>query len=177
MKRIFLSAGHSDTDPGAVAFGRTESAIVSEFRDLVAAYLEAAKIPYARDRRAGGSLNLPLKDAVKMIQAEDLAIEFHLNAASETATGVETLSAPKDYAFCTKLCEVIANRLHIRNRGAKPENSGQHSRLAFVQAGGIICELFFLTNKSDLALYDASKEKLASDIADLLAAEYQKCRG
>ena len=156
MKRIFLSAGHSDAGPGAVANGKTEAAIAREFRDLVADALELEKIPYARDR-SESVLNLPLKDAVKMIQAEDLAIEFHLNAASETATGVETLSAPKDYAFCTKLCEVIANRLHIRNRGAKPENSGQHSRLAFVQAGGIICELFFLTNKDDLARYEASK--------------------
>lgn len=171
-KRIFLSAGHGGSDPGATAFGRTEASIVLEFRDLVAHYLNEAKAPFERDGKRGESV--PLRDAVKMIRKTDLAVEFHLNAASPSATGVETLSHPKDYAFCRKLCDVIASRLKIRNRGAKPENSGQHSRLAFVQAGGIICELFFLTNKDDIAAYDAVKWLLAKEVALCLIEESKK---
>lgn len=168
MKRIFISAGHSDADPGAVANGRTEAAIVLEFRDLVAEKLEKAGVAFSRDSNANGR-NMPLRDAVKMIGAGDLAVEFHLNAAaSSSASGVETLSAAKDYVFCGELCAAISKFLGIKNRGAKPENSGQHSRLAFVQAGGIIVELFFLTNRNDLAAYDAAKNDLADVVAGLL---------
>ncbi len=34
-KSLFISAGHSDTDPGAAANGITEADIVLEFRDMV----------------------------------------------------------------------------------------------------------------------------------------------
>lgn len=168
MKRIFISAGHSDTDPGAVANGRTESAIVLEFRDLVAERLENTGVSFSRDSNANGR-NMPLRDAVKMINSGYLSVEFHLNAASSiSASGVETLSAPKDYVFCGELCAAISKCLGIKNRGAKPENSGQHSRLAFVQAGGIIVELFFITNANDLAAYDAAKHDLADVVSGIL---------
>lgn len=173
QRLIFLSAGHGGADPGATAFGRTEAAIVLEFRDLVAHYLEEFKVPYSRDGRRGE--NKPLRDAVKMFHKTDLAVEFHLNAAATpSASGVETLSAPKDYAFCKTLCEVIAKRLKIKNRGAKPENSGQHSRLAFVQAGGIICEIFFITNKQELDTYDSVKWLLAKEVALALIEESKR---
>lgn len=170
--RVFISAGHGAGDPGATAQGRTEAGIVLEFRDMVAHYLNDFSIPFARDGARGE--NLALRDSVKMFNFDDLAIEFHLNAASSQASGVETLSAPKDYAFCTKLCNVIALRLNTKNRGAKPENSGQHSRLAFVKAGGIICELFFITSLSDLAAYDEVKWLLARDVAELIKSEFVK---
>lgn len=170
--RIFISAGHGGGDSGAVANGRKEADIALEFRDLVAHYLNEMGVPFSRDGNSG--YNLPLRDAVKMVKADDLAIEFHLNAAGPQASGVETLSKPKDYAFCKELCQVIADRLNTKNRGAKPENSGQHSRLAFVQAGGIICELFFITSKSDLAAYDAVKWLLAKDVAHALAKEFKQ---
>ena len=61
--------------------------------------------------------------------------------------------------------------LGIRDRGAKPENAGQHHRLAFVRSGGIIVELFFLTNPSDMAAYDARKWMAAREVAAVLAGE------
>ena len=163
MRKIFLSAGHDNSAPGAVANGFTEAQIVTEFRNLVLFYIPQA------GSDGTGSVNLPLREAVKAFKPSDFALEFHLNAAaSPTATGVETLSAPKDYAFCKKLTSLVASTLGITDRGAKPENSGQHSRLAFVQAGGIIVELFFLTNKTDLGKYFAKKEVLAKEVAKLI---------
>ena len=61
--------------------------------------------------------------------------------------------------------------LGIKNRGAKPEVSGQHSRLGFVQAGGLIVELFFITNPDDMAAYQAKKWLVGKAIADVLIAE------
>lgn len=170
MKRIFISAGHGAGDPGAVSGKRTEAAIVLELRDLVAHYLEAAGVAFARDGDKGE--NKALRDAVKMIKTGDVAVEFHLNAAgSAAATGVETLSAEKHKQFGARLCAAIAKRLKISNRGAKGESSGQHSRLAFVQAGGVVVELFFLTNPKNLAAYDDTKWLLAKEVAALLIEE------
>ncbi len=60
-------------------------------------------------------------------------------------------------------------RVFWPNRGAKPEGSGQHSRLAFVSdGGGVILELFFLTSVSDLAAYQERKRALAVEVARVL---------
>ncbi len=60
-------------------------------------------------------------------------------------------------------------RLGIANRGAKGEASGQHSRLAYIsQGGGILVELFFLTNKHDLAAYIANRRRCVEAVGDVL---------
>lgn len=170
MKSVFVSAGHSNTDPGAVANGRREADIVLEFRNMVAFYLEREDVPFAMDGR--GLVNQPLASAAKDARKHWIAVEFHCNAAATNrATGVETLSGSKDYPLARKICEAIATQLGIKNRGAKPENSGQHSRLAFVQAGGIIVELFFITNPQDLKQYDARKWLAAREVARILTEE------
>lgn len=170
MKSIFVSAGHSGTDPGAVAFRRKEADIAVEFRNLVSFYLLRAGVPHELDGE--GTENLPLREAVVKARKHPIGVEFHCNAAAAAAaTGVECLSAPKDTALSTKICKALADSLGIRNRGAKPENAGQHHRLAFVQAGGIIVELFFITNAADLAAYDAKKWLAAEAVSEVLIAE------
>lgn len=166
MSAIFVSAGHSNTDSGAAANGRKEADIAVEFRNMVSLYLEREHVPHFTDGK--GAENWPLAKAAKEAKAYDIAVEFHCNAGDPRASGVETLSAPKDFVLAGKLCHSIATMLGIKNRGAKPENSGQHKKLAFVQAGGIIVELFFITNKQDLAAYEAKKWIVAREVATIL---------
>lgn len=169
---ILISAGHSDSDPGAIAFGRREADIATEFRTILVKCLADLGIQAETDGK--GRENLPLREAVKLAKGKDIAIEIHLNAsANATASGVETLSAPDDMQLGAKLCAAVSKSLNIRNRGAKPENSGQHHRLAFVQAGGIILELFFLTNPNDLAAYDGRKWPLARAVAKVIEDAYR----
>lgn len=169
MKTIYLSAGHSNSDPGAVAFGRREADIAVAMRNMVAFYLMREGFNPGLD--GAGTENLPLSTAAKQARAYDIAVEFHCNAAANpAATGVECLSAPKDAVLAGQLCEAVAGALKIRNRGAKPENAGQHHRLAFVQAGGLILELFFITNRDDLAAWDARCWLAARDVAGVLAS-------
>lgn len=169
-KTVFLSAGHSDTDPGAIAHGRREADIAVEFRNMVSFYLSRAGVAHHLD--GAGTANLPLKEAARMASKHDIALEFHCNALSNPAIGgTETLSSQGDMLFGSTIAKAVADGLGIKNRGAKPENSGQHSRLAFVQAGGIIVELFFLTNPNDLAAYDARKWLAAKRVAEILIQE------
>ncbi len=163
---MFISAGHSESDPGAVAFGRREADIAVEFRNILSFYLQRDKIPHELD--GFGTVNMPLREVVKRSRKHVLSVEIHCNAGPPTATGVEVLCRQKDFYTGTAICRAIADALQIRNRGVKPEDSGQHKRLAFIEAGGIIVELFFLTNTSDLARYDARKWVAARDVARVL---------
>ncbi|WP_447045346.1 N-acetylmuramoyl-L-alanine amidase [Vreelandella sp. H-I2] len=149
---LFISAGHSDKDPGAVANGYTEANVVLDFRDRLATYL-SDKVFFSQDGKRGQ--NLPLTVAANEALMHDIAVEFHCNAfAKPTATGVETLSAKQHYPLGNALCIALSTALGIPNRGAKGEGSGQHSRLAFIRRGnGVIVELFFLTNPNDLKRY------------------------
>lgn len=175
-KSLFISAGHSDADPGAVGNGHTEASIVLEFRDLLAEALRARGVEFSRDGEWGQ--NLPLSQAWKLAAKHDIAVEFHCNAFHKsTATGVETLSWPGDMELGLRMCKAISTTLGINNRGAKGEASGQHSRLAFVSlGGGIIVELFFISNPADVAAYQRWKLQLAEVLADLLASEVQHDR-
>lgn len=169
MKSVFLSAGHSNTDPGAVAFGRREADIVVEFRNIVSFYLHRANVPHELD--GAGTENMPLREAVIKAARHPIGVEFHCNAGPPAASGVETLSGPGDISLGSRLCHAIAAAFDIRNRGAKPEGAGQHHRLAFVQAGGIIVELFFITNASDVWAYDSRKWLAARAVAEVLIWE------
>lgn len=168
-KSVFVAAGHSETDPGAVANGRREADIAVEFRNIVAFYLQRSGIAHELDGQ--GTQNLPLREAAALARRHPIAVEFHCNAAaSGAATGAECLSAPEDRALAARISAAVATGLGIRDRGAKPENAGQHHRLAFVQAGGIVVELFFITNRDDLAAYDARKWLAGRAVAEVLTA-------
>ena len=178
VKTIYLSAGHSNADPGVVrtavknrdgkvvAAERREADIAVEFRNMVSLYLFRAGIKHDTDGK--GTENYPLNRAATVARKHDIAVEFHCNSGPATATGAETLSAPRTMALAAQLSRAVSSGLNIRDRGAKPENAGQHSRLAFVQAGGIIVELFFLTNTDDLRAYDERKWLAARNVAEVL---------
>lgn len=175
MKSVFLSAGHSETDPGAVTYQkrdratvlRREADIAVETRNMVAFYLNQAGVKFEMD--GSGTTNLPLNQAVVKARKHPIGLEFHCNASdNRLATGSEVLSSTKDRAFAASISRAIATSLGIKDRGAKPENAGQHHRLAFVQAGGMVVEMFFLSNPVDLANYDDNKWLMAKAVADVI---------
>lgn len=170
-KSLLISAGHSAADPGAVGNGYTEAGIVLEFRDYLAEALRARGVEFRMDGEPGQ--NLPLTQAWRQAAQHDVALEFHCNAFhTAAATGVETLSQPHNMELGLSICRAISDTLGIANRGAKGEGSGQHSRLAFVSSGGgIIVELFFISNPDDVAKYQRWKLQLAEVLAELLAEE------
>lgn len=172
MSKVVITAGHSNTDPGAVNGNITEASIATDMRNMVALYLERKGIAVVTDGE--GSDNQTLRSAIKLIKKGEIAIEFHCNAFhSPRAGGVEALAQPKDKAICRALCEAVSDIMSISTRGNdggfKPENSGQHSRLGYVRNGGIILELFFISNPTELATYQAKKWLIAREIADVIA--------
>ena len=173
MSIITITAGHSIKDPGAVNGFFKEADIAQDMRNMVAHYLRADNVNTRTDGEGKG--NAPLSEAVKLIKGSKVAVEFHCNAAAnKTAKGVEALAAAKDKAVSQKLCSAVADIMGIPLRGDKgwkAENSGQHSRLAYVQNGGIILELFFISNDEELKLWQAKKWLIAKAVANVLINE------
>ena len=54
------------------------------------------------------------------------------------------------------------------DKGWKAENSGQHSRLAYVSNGGIILELFFISNDEELSTWKQKKWLVGKAVAEVL---------
>ena len=168
-----VTAGHGDKDPGAVAMdGRTtEAALMAELRDIVAGKLRSA----GHEVKTDGAKweNWPLVRALKLIPQSDAAIELHTNASTNPAArGVEVISLPAQKELARELARRIAHTLEIPVRGAGgwiDQSQSARGRLAFVNAGGLIVEVFFISNPSELARYQDRKWLVASAIAETLA--------
>ena len=174
-KTVTITAGHGGGDPGAVNGNITEAYIATDMRNMLKLYLERAGLKVRTD--GDGNDNQSLRQAVRLIAGSDLAIEIHCNAASSSqAGGVEALAQPKDKAICQKLCSAISDVMSIPIRGNaggwKDQSSGQHSRLAYVSGGGIILELFFISNPKELAIYQSKKWLVARELADVIAEHF-----
>ena len=171
---ITITAGHSNTDPGAVNGSDREADIAQDMRNIVASIL---RTDYGLEVKTDGEGkgNMPLREAVKLIKGSRLAIEFHTNAsANKSATGTEALSTPKNKRWCQVLSRAVADVTGWKLRGEggfKPDNAGQHSRLAYAQAGRIGFEPFFISNDADLKLFKERKWIICRAVADAVARE------
>ena len=173
-KTVTLTAGHSNTDPGAVNGSDREADLAQDMRNIVASILrDDYGLTVKTDGTGKG--NMPLREAVKLIHGSDVAIEFHTNAAvSKAATGIEALSTPKNKRWCQVLSKAVAKATGWKLRGEdgfKPDNAGQHSRLAYAQNGGIVFEPFFISNDADLKLFKERKWAICRAIATAIAME------
>jgi N-acetylmuramoyl-L-alanine amidase len=173
MKILVLTAGHGGSDQGAVSpDGRwIEAREALRLRDAIAARLRATGMPVVTDGSPGE--NAPLRDALRLLRrAGLLAVEIHFNAAlSAAATGVEALALVAQAEKARRLAAVTAKTLSLTLRGDggwKPDNAGQHHRLAYARAGGIVLETAFITNPEDMASYARQFVPLADALALLL---------
>ena len=167
---IVITAGHSNVDPGAVSNGFKEADFAADMRNYVAYYLRNWGFKVTTDGE--GRTNAPLRQAIQLARGADVSVEFHLNASSTyTAYGVECLSQTKDKALSQKLAQAVADVTGTKLRGDmgwQPENAGQHSRLGFVRAGGIIVELEFVTCQSRMNALNEKRWLVAKAIATVI---------
>lgn len=177
---IVLTAGHGGSDVGAVNTNyqnqtHTESDIACDMRNITAHIL---KNDYGLTVKTDGinKGNLPLRQAITLIRGSSLAIDFHTNAASnKQATGIECLTLSKNKAIGQALCQSVSGVTGWKlrgDKGYKPDNAGQHSRLAYAQAGGLVFEPFFISNDEDLALWYSKKWLICRAIADVIADSF-----
>jgi N-acetylmuramoyl-L-alanine amidase len=162
-----VSAGHGGTDPGACANGYREADIAMDMRERVATRLLELRHSVLMD--GGKGVNLPLAQAVALVKGTDLAVELHCNAAANLqATGVEVIALPARKPIAQRIARAIAAETGQPLRGQCgwiDQSQSQHSKLAFVQAGGLIVEMVFISNRSDLLRFLDVRDKVAQAIA------------
>lgn len=165
-----ITAGHSNTDPGAVNGKVKEADLVVNFRNAVTYYLREAGIQVKTD--GTGSRNDPLSSAIKLIKGSSVAVEFHMNAAaSKQANGVETIALPKDKKLAQELSAAVATALGSRLRGDDgwiDQSKSARGSLAYINAGGLIVELGFISNEAELAAFQARYWIAAKAVANIL---------
>lgn len=172
-----ITAGHSNTDPGAVNGEYKEADLVVNFRNAVAFYLREAGLQVKTD--GTGNKNDPLSAAVKLIKGSSVAVEFHMNAAASTqANGIETIAPPKDKKLAQDLSKAVADAFGSRLRGDNgwiDQSKSARGRLAFVSNGGLIVELGFISNPIELKKFNDKYWVAAKAVAKVLI-DYEKAR-
>jgi len=173
--KILVSAGHSTGEggaPGASSNGYTEANETLRVRDAVAAILKDKDLTVITDGEEGVSESL--RSAIALAREADVAVEFHFNSSSSNrATGIEVLARANNRTLPRNLAKAIeqATRLTLRggDGGYKPDNSGQHASLGFCRAGGLVVEICFISNPSDMSAYEANFSTLSTKLADVVA--------
>lgn len=176
MKTIYIGAGHSNADSGAIGFlqGRkiTEAEIVTELRNLIANEFRRQGVAFIADGE--DDKNLTLSESIALAQtANGLRVELHCNAHKNShANGTECVGIAQHQIIAQEIALCVARVLGTRLRGTHgfiTESKTARKRLAFVSVGnGLILELFFISNADDLARYQANKYALAKELANTI---------
>ena len=178
MAKVFLSAGHGGSDPGACAYGLKEKDINLNILKACRDELKRHKVEVVCSREKDE--NDPVGQEVKEANASkaDLAAAFHINAGK--GDGFEAFCNPKNAngMKLAKLGEKYIKELGQNSRGIK---NGMH--LCFVKnidTTSVLFESFFIDNDKDNNIGDTSAEQKALGVAyakailEYLGIKYKK---
>jgi len=160
---IYLTAGHYNRDSGAVGNGLVEAKETIRVRNRVTELLRAKGVEVWNDND-DYSLQTVINEISKRSKPTDIICDVHFNAGIATATGVECFisddAIKSELLLAVDLCKV-SEIIGIRNRGVKRERDSQHKRLGMMRPSGInvLIEVGFISNGSDMRLYNANFEK------------------
>lgn len=161
--KIFLSAGHGGSDPGAVAFGMKEKDVNLQIMLACKNVLEQHGITVVCSRLKDE--NDPVGQEVKEANASgaDLCFSFHINAGG--GDGFEVFCNPNNAVAMrlSKLAEEHVKQLGQNSRGVK---NGMH--LYFIRntaATAVLFESFFVDNDKDNNIADTIEEQKKFGVA------------
>ena len=167
MSKVILNVGHGGVrkDTGACGNGFVEH---EWNKDFVNNYIvPECKVQGLDYRVVYQEYYSTLPQKINAISEKgDVTLSFHLNAAVETATGVEMLywhNSEKSKELAEFLQEANLEATHLRNRGIKPRVKGDRgwTLLYKTTTPCIIVESGFVTNKNDMEVLEETKKDLA----------------
>ena len=177
MRKIFISAGHSnvaDGDRGAFANGYFEGDLTIEFRNLLVKELQILGVECSIDPDVN-----TLKQTLDFIKGKflpsDILLDIHFNAGG--GTGVEIIVPNVSTSFEKQLAQRIADVINTvtglkkRGGGVKPESETARKTLGWMRPNSenILIEMCFIDNKTDMAVYNLNKYRIAKEIAKILS--------
>ena len=163
MAKVFLSAGHGGSDPGAVSNGLRESDI--NLNALLSCQSELVRHGVTVVCSRTTDANDPVSEEVKEANASnaDIAVSFHANAGCGDGFEAYYHTSSTKGEKLASLCEKYVKALGQNSRGLK---SGNH--LMFVRKTNmpaVLVESFFVDNATDKAIGDTIAEQKAFGVA------------
>ena len=162
MAKVFLSAGHGGSDPGAVAYGLKE-------KDINLAVLLACKIELERHGVTVIASRLKdendrVSDEVKEANASgaSLAVSIHVNAGGGDGFEAFYFTGSKHAQTLAKLCEKHVKAIGQNSRGVKSGNHLYWCKNTRMPA--VLVECFFI-DSADRAIGDTLAEQKAFGVA------------
>lgn len=163
MPKVFLSAGHGGTDPGAVAYGMKEKdinlTIMLSCNDILLRHGITTVLSRSKDE------DDPVSQEVKEANASnaDIAVSFHTNAGggdgSESLYFSSSIKGKKLAEFCEKQVKAIGQN----SRGIKSRNDLHF--LKGTKMPSVLCECAFIDNDKDNNLIDTESERKLFGVA------------
>ena len=177
-KIITITSGHSNTgkiDSGAVTTvnGKTikEADLAVKLRNAILHYLQQDKEITTRCD-GYGQVNLELREAIKLIKGSDVALEIHFNSsANKPANGVECIALPKDKTLAQKLSTAVSKVTGSRLRGVGgyiTQEDSARGKLGYINAGGLILEVSFLSNDQELKVFEDKYWLIGKAVAQVI---------
>ena len=165
LKKVFIDAGHGDTDPGAVGNGLKEKNIVLNIATKLGALLNGRGISIKYSRT--NDTYLSLEDRARLANAwgADLFVSIHANSATSSVRGTECYTHPTantaTKTLSANISRSIASKFGIPNRGHKEAN---FAVLRLSNMPAILVETAFISNSSDANLLNTRQDDFANAI-------------
>jgi N-acetylmuramoyl-L-alanine amidase len=172
-RKLFISAGHGGSDSGALGNGFVEATLTLALRRLLVTELQNLGIQPITDPD-----NNALKQTLAWLRGKfgkkDILLDIHWNASSDNrAHGSEIIVPNKSSRFERNLSAALLKvftDIGFKNRGVKPESQTERKILGWMRpnAENILIEVYFITNKNDMILYNNSRNIIAKRLAYVL---------
>lgn len=163
MPKVFLSAGHGGSDPGAVANGLKEKDInlqtLLACNDVLVRHGVTTVLSRNKDE------NDPVQEEVREANASgaDLAVSFHNNAGGGDGFEAYYYSKSSKGKKLAELCEKYVKQLGQNSRGVKARDGLMFIGKTTMTA--VLTEGFFLDNAKDMQIGDMVAEQKAFGVA------------
>lgn len=161
--KVFLSAGHGGSDPGAVANGLYEKSI--NLNALLACKDDLERhgvtVVCSRVKDENDPVSQEIQEANK--SGADLAVSFHVNAGGGDGFEAYHHSSSINGKKIASLCESHVKKIGQNSRGLK---TGDH--LQFIKKTkmtSVLLESFFIDNKKDKAIGDTISKQMDFGVA------------
>ena len=176
-RKLFVVAGHGGTDSGAVGNGYIERDLAIELRDLVIKELKSLGINALTDSNSN-ALSQTLSWLRGKFTSKDILFDIHWNAGVAAAKGSEVIIPDVSSQFEKELAKDLLKVLvdvGFKDRGVKPEALTARKKLGWMRpvAENVLIEICFITNSTDMKLYQANKHTIAKKLA-LVLSTYSK---
>lgn len=163
MAKVFLSAGHGGSDPGAVAYSLQEKEINLQALLACKEVLENHGVTVVCSRTRDE--NDPVQEEVQEANASkaDIAVSFHANAGGGDGFEAFYYTTSSKGKRLAQLGEKYVKELGQNSRGLKSGN-----RLMFVRATSmpaVLFESFFVDNDTDNNIGDTTAKQRAFGVA------------